>query len=144
MVLTDIKLKLFSLQNLQIQITKNIPEYITKLYAVRDSNGAFKLENCINYDTRNWEKYQYGFINYVVHPDCTFNKKEAIKANDFCKIISKRFKLKILPFKYYLLPNNDALGKLYNFEYWMSYVGGQAYPDIGEIFTTYSNENYPH
>ena len=38
---------------------KFTPDYITKLYAVRDHKGEFKLENTISYDTRKWKKYQY-------------------------------------------------------------------------------------
>lgn len=123
---------------------KFTPDYITKLYAVRDHKGEFKLENTISYDTRKWKKYQYKFINYIVHPDCTFDKKEASKAVAFCEKISKQFNLKIEPFTYYLLPNSDEMGKLYNFDYWMSYLGGQTITPLKEIFTTYGNENYPH
>lgn len=120
------------------------PDYITKLYAVRDSVGRFKLENTISYDTRKWEKFQYKFINYIVHPDCDFNKKEASKAIAFCEKIAKQFHLKVEPFTYYILPNSDAMGKLYNFDYWMSYLGGQTLAQLREIFTTYGKESYPH
>jgi hypothetical protein len=123
---------------------KFTPDYITKLYAVRDFKGEFKLENTISYDTRKWKKHQYKFINYVVHPDCNFNKNEASKAVAFCEKISTQFNLKIEPFTYYLLPNSDEMGKLYNFDYWMSYLGGQTMTPLKEIFTTYGNENYPH
>ncbi|MBF4470674.1 hypothetical protein [Flavobacterium sp. HJJ] len=120
------------------------PDYITKLYAVRDAAGQFKLENTISYDTRKWEKYQYKFINYVIHPDCDFNKKEASKAIAFCEKTAKQFNLKVEPFTYYILPNSDEMGKLYNFDYWMSYLGGQTLTSIREIFTTYGKESYPH
>ncbi|WP_157813367.1 hypothetical protein [Flavobacterium sp. 5] len=120
------------------------PDWITKLYAVRDAKGEFKLENTISYDTRKWKKYQYKFINYVVHPDCSFNKKEASKAVAFCEKIAKQFNIRIEPFTYFQLPNSDAMGKLYNFDYWMSYLGGQTFHSTREIFTTYGKENYPH
>jgi hypothetical protein len=63
------------------------PDFITKLYATRNENGLFKLENTISYDTRNWKKYNFKFIKYIVHPSCTFDKKEAIKAVKFCEKI---------------------------------------------------------
>ncbi|WP_115810818.1 hypothetical protein [Flavobacterium aquicola] len=123
---------------------KYTPDYITKLYAVRDSKGEFKLENTISYDTRKWKKYQYKFIKYVVHPDCNFNKDEAAKSVAFCEKIAKQFNIKAEPFTYYLLPNPDAMGKLYNFDYWMSYLGGQTFTSTKEIFTTYGKAYFPH
>lgn len=120
------------------------PDYITKLYAVRDNEGLFKLENVISYDTRNWKTYKLKFITYKVHPNCTLNKKDAFKAVSFCEKISKQFNIKIEPFTYYLLPNSDEMGKLYNFEYWTSYLGGQTVKPFKEIFTTYRKANYPH
>jgi hypothetical protein len=63
---------------------------------------------------------------------------------DFCEQIAKKFKIKIKPFKYYLLPNTDELGKIYNFDYWTYYIGGQTNLPLRELFTTYRNTNYPH
>lgn len=120
------------------------PDYITKLYAVRNKEGLFKLENVISYDTRNWKTYNFKFITYIVHPNCTFNKKDALKAVAFCEKISKQFNIKEEPFTYYLLPNSDEMGKLYNFDYWTSYLGGQTIKSFQEIFTTHGNANYPH
>lgn len=79
------------------------PNYITKLYAVRDNKDLFKLENVISYDTRNWKIFEFKFITYKVHPNWTFNKREALKAISFCKKISKQFNIKIEPFTYYVL-----------------------------------------
>ncbi|WP_281228472.1 hypothetical protein [Flavobacterium aquiphilum] len=123
---------------------KYTPDWITKLYAVRNNKGEFKLENTILYDTQKWEKHQYKFINYVVHPDCVFNKEEAAKSVVFCEKIAKQFNVKVEPFTYYLLPNPDAMGKLYNFDYWMSYLGGQTFTSTKEIFTTYGKAYFPH
>jgi len=120
------------------------PAYITKLYAVRNNKGVFKLENVLTHDIKNWKVYNFKFIKYIVHPNCNFDRKEAKKAVEFCNKIAKQFNLKIEPFTYYVLPNSDEMGKLYNFEYWTSYLGGQTNILTREIFTTYSNENYPH
>lgn len=126
------------------EFVKHNPSYLTKLYAVKDKYGNFKLENCINYDTRDWEIKKYKFITYYIHPKCSFDKNEAKKAVKFCQDIAKRLKISIEPFSYYVLPNSDELGKLYNFEYWLYYLGGQTNIPLREIFTTYSNLNYPH
>lgn len=123
---------------------KHNPSYLTKLYAVKDSKGDFKLENSINYDTKNWQKIKYKFITYYIHPSCKFNKKEAKEAVQFCESTAEKLKISIEPFTYYVLPNSDELGKLYNFEYWLYYLGGQTNIPLREIFTTYSNLNYPH
>lgn len=120
------------------------PDCITKLYAVRDHKGLFKLENVISYDTRNWKTFKFKFITYKVHPNSVFNKKEAVKAISFCEKISKQFNIKMEPFTYYILPNSDEMGKLYNYEYWLSYLGGQTLNPFKEIFTTYGNASYPH
>lgn len=120
------------------------PSYITKLYAVRDTNNTFKLENCISFDTKLCKTYKYKFITYVLHPACKFNKSEAKNAITFCKQLSNKLNVPIKPFIYYLLPNSDELGRLYNFEYWISYLGGQTVIPLNEIFTTYGNENFPH
>nr|MBC7613992.1 hypothetical protein [Pseudopedobacter sp.] len=118
--------------------------YITNLYVQRDENGNFKLENTINERTRNWETIHYKFITYIIHPNCKFNEKEAENAIKFCEEIAKKFGLQIKPFKYYILPNVDELGRIYNFDYWTYYIGGQTNLPLREIFTTYSNTNYPH
>jgi hypothetical protein len=121
------------------------PTAITKLYAVKDAEGEYKLENAIGYDTRNWKTYKYKYIQYVVHPSCVFNMSEAKKANEFCTQFVKRFDLKeIQPFTYYITPNSDEMGKVYNFEYWLSYMTGQTRIMSREIFTAYGNENFPH
>lgn len=118
--------------------------YITNIYASRNNKGFYKLENTISERTKNWKRVRYKFITYIINPDCDFNKKEAAKAVRFCERLSKEFSLEILPFKYYILPNSDELGKLYNFEYWTYYIGAQTNLPLREIFTTYGNENYPH
>lgn len=128
----------------EIEYKKSTPDYITKLYAVRNTGGLFKLENVITYDTKKWKTYNVKFIKYVINPNCSFDNKEALNAVKFCEKIAKQFNLKIEPFTFYVLPNSDEMGKLYNFEYWLSYLGGQTIIPSREIFSTYGNVNYPH
>lgn len=128
----------------EIEYKNSTPDYITKLYAVRNTSGIFKLENVISYDTKNWKTYNFKFIKYVVHPNSKFDKNEALKAVKFCKKIANQFKLEIEPFTFYILPNSDEMGKLYNFEYWTSYLGGQTIIPSREIFSTFGSANYPH
>lgn len=120
------------------------PDCITKLYAVKDGNGAFKLENVIDYDTRNWKKYKYKNINYVVQPFMEFNKRRAKEAIFFCNKIAKQFSLKQLPFTYYMTSNSDEMLKLSNFEYLLSYTTGFTDLQTRTIFTSFPNESYPH
>lgn len=43
-----------------------------------------------------------------------------------------------------MFSNSDEIGKIYDFEYWLSYLGGQTLKPFNEVFTTYGNANYPH
>lgn len=135
---------IFVAENPPQELKKYSIPYITTIYSSRNTNGEYKLENCINKLTTKWKRIKTDFITYIIHPNCNFDKKEAIKAALFCKKISNRFNIKIIPFKYYVLPNTDELGKLYNFEYWTYYIGAQSNQPLHEIFTTYGNCNYPH
>ncbi|MFA9192388.1 hypothetical protein AAGV28_13500 [Flavobacterium sp. FZUC8N2.13] len=120
------------------------PDCITKLYAVKDENGAFKLENVIDYDTRNWKKYKYKNINYVVQPFMKFNKRRAKEGVAFCNKIAKQFALKQLPFTYYMTSNPDEMIKLSNLDYLLSYTTGFTDLQTRTIFTSFSHESYPH
>jgi hypothetical protein len=118
--------------------------YITNLYASKNEEGIFKLANTISKRTKDWRQVNYKFITYVISPNYNFKEEEAKKAVDFCEKISKMFELEILPFKYYVLSNSDEFGKLLNFEYWTYYFGAQTNLPLREIFTSYSNEHFPH
>jgi hypothetical protein len=120
------------------------PDCIVKLYAVKDENGVFKLENAINYDTRNWKVYKYKQITYFVQPSVVFNQSEAKKAVRFCQEVQGKFNLKEVPISYYITNSSDELGKLFNFEYILSYSTGRTNSLEKIIYTSFSNENYPH
>lgn len=121
------------------------PLCVTRLYAVKNATGDFKLENAKAYDTRNWKRYKYKNITYVVHPDCIFHKAEAKKAVKFCADIASKFNLEKMPqLTYYLTGDSDAMGKLFNYEYWTSYTTGITNTAFGEIYTAYGNEHFPH
>ncbi|MDV6167134.1 hypothetical protein R1T16_01775 [Flavobacterium sp. DG1-102-2] len=121
------------------------PLAVSKLYAVKDIAGNYKLENVIDYDTRKWKKYTYKFITYYVHPLCDFNKKKAKNAVSFCINIIRQFKLQE-PEKitYYITPNSDELGKILNFDYWLSYSMGRAFPNFRTIYTGFNDEEFKH
>ena len=117
---------------------------ITTHHARRDHNGEFKLENTINYFTKNWEKVQYEFIEYRLAPGIKFNEEEAIQAVKFCKFIAEKFDLDIIPFTYYLTSNTNDLGRLYNFDYWVFGITGLSNLYLREVYTAYQNLNFPH
>lgn len=135
---------IFLAKDLSKENIKHSVPYITNLFASRDNSGKFKLRNTITHRTRDWETAEHDFITYIIHPECRLDKSEAEKAVAFCRQIARDFDLEILPFKYYILPNTDELGKLYNFEYWTYYIGGQVWLPLREIFTTYGNTHHPH
>ena len=122
----------------EFEIHKTIA--ITKLYAVRDSKGFFKLENVRDYDTRNWKRYKFDFITYIVHPDSKFRKEEAKRAIAFCKKISNMLGIKIIPFDFYILPNSDEYGKLLNLDY---STGTASFHD-NAVWNSFNAANYPH
>lgn len=121
------------------------PDCITKLYAVKNKNGIFKLENLINYNTRNWRRYNYSFIHYVVSPGCSFDKKAAEEAVQFCKTFVERFHLQdIEPFTYYVTSNSNEMSLLFNFDYELSYSTGRTFYKTRTLYTSWGNFNYPH
>lgn len=117
---------------------------ITKHYAVRQKDGQFKLENTINYDTRNWKVYKIDFISYFVAPSLKFDRNEAEKAVQFCRETADKLGLKIKPFKYYACANQDQAAGLYNFDYWVFGIRGLANSVIREVFSSYANFYFPH
>ena len=121
------------------------PIAISRHYAVKDAGGNYKLENAIGYDTRNWPVYKYKYITYVVHPYCKFNKNEAQEAIDFCDGIVKQFRLDPPePITYYITPDSDEMGKILNFDYWLSHSTGRAFPAFRELYTAFGGASYPH
>lgn len=121
------------------------PLYITKLYAVKDSSSNFVLSNLRSYDTKKWKRYSYNFIHYFVSPNCTFNKKEAKKAVQFCKNLAQKFDIhQIKDFNFYVTNNSEDLGKLYNYTYWLQYTKGFTNTITRDIFTSYGIVSYPH
>lgn len=121
------------------------PTYITKLYAVKDKNEKFYLENRLNYDTRNWKKFNYKFIHYVISPNVTFDQREAKKAIKFCQSILNKFGLQEpSPFTFYITSNSDEMGELFNYDYWLSYSTGITNAPSREIFSSFGKAYYPH
>lgn len=118
--------------------------FITRHYAVKQASGVYLLENAMHYDTRNWQRKPYRFINYIVHPECRFDEKEAEKAVAFCEKICSDFGLKPPTFDFYILPDSDALGRLVNFEYWTYYQTGFTNLQMHEIFSAFGSADYPH
>lgn len=139
-----IKTIFHSLSKKEEDLVSYDPDVIVKLYAVKDKTGVLKLENAFNYDTRYWKTYKYGQITYIVHPSIEFNKKEAEEAIIYCEKICKKFDLEFIPFKYYMTGNPDDMEKLFNFEYILSYHKGLTSTLEREIYTSYSNESFPH
>lgn len=136
---------LFAMQCPDEQYKTSNPVAITKLYAVRNYNDKFKLENSYHYDTRSWKHKQVGMINYTVSPTVNFKTKRAIKANEFCKEITSRFDIEEVPsIDFYLTSNSDEMMKLFNFEYILSYHKGLTLRDKKEIYSAYGDPLFKH
>ena len=74
---------IFSYNTSDKDYVKHSVPYITRLYGVKNLNGDYKLENAISFDTRKWKKYNYKYINYVVHPFCTFQRYPPVQPHLF-------------------------------------------------------------
>lgn len=121
------------------------PVYITRLYAVKNKDGEFKLENTLEYDTRNWRKIRYKFITYFVSPTSHFDKQKAREGIMFCQKVAKKFNIKkIQPFIFYITNDSEEMGRLFNFEYWLSYSTGITNVPTREIFSAFGVASYPH
>ncbi len=117
---------------------------ITKHYAVRNTEGEYKLENAMTYDTKDWNIFKSDFITYIVDPSIAFDSKEAEKSVKFCKEVANKLGLEIKPFKYYACANKNQLAGLYNFDYWIFGIKGLANSVVREVFSSYCNFYFPH
>lgn len=121
------------------------PVYIVKLFAVHDKKGVFKLKNMEEFETKDWRRHNYKNISYVVSSNAIFNKKDAKKAVTFYKNKVKLFNLKNSPpITYYITDNYEDMGRLFNFEFWLSYTTGITNTYTEEIYTALGNSNFPH
>lgn len=136
---------LFALECPSEKYKLQTPMAITKLYAVRQLNGEFKLENLIDYDTRLWKHHQNGFINYIVSPTVELDLSRACEAGKFYKNIAKQFDIKEIPkIDFYLTSNTDELMRLFNFEYVLSYTTGLALTNSKEVYTSFGDPLFKH
>ncbi len=111
------------------------PPCILRLYATKEAN-SWKLENTIIEETKNWKRQTYGPINYVIHPNFDFDKKLAFEAVSFCDSLAAIFDFEEVPsFDYYLTNSEEELGRLFNFDFWLSYQTHIVQEGIREIAT---------
>ncbi|MFZ6052566.1 hypothetical protein [Halocola ammonii] len=126
------------------------PEYagskvwcIQKLNAIREGE-KWVLENLIVELAKNWSTEKVGFIEYVFPTGHQFDRKEANRADQFCREMIERFNPDYNEaFKFFVTNSTDDMGLLENFDYY--FVGittGKARE--GMILTAKGNEFYPH
>ncbi len=116
---------------------------IHKLNAVKE-NGAWKLENLIVEETRDWNHQQVGFIEYVFSDAHPFDEKQAQTAIKYCNSIKRRFNPDFnSKFQFYLANDVDEMGLLENFDFYFTGITtGKARE--GMILSSTNNEFYPH
>ena len=116
---------------------------IHKVIAIKEK-GIWKLENFLKEKTKNWQKRQSGFIEYVFPKEHLFDIERANKADLFCKNIIKRFNPDFNDsFKFYLASGVDEMGELENFDYYFTGITtGKARE--GMILSSKGDEFYPH
>ncbi len=116
---------------------------IHKLNATREK-GAWRLENLLVEETKNWIKNRAGFIEYVFPREHQFNAERANKAMLFCNEIVRKFNPEFNEsFSFYLANGVDGMGELENFDYIFSGVTtGKARE--GMILSSKGDEFYPH
>ena len=120
------------------------PPWITRVYAIVE-NGEWRLQNSIIQETKYWRQNNYKYINFISHPNHSFNPDLAEKSIRFCDSIVKEFNVKeVEPFDYYITTTEEEMGKLYNFDYWLSYHTGFTHVPIRQIVTARNNEYFPH
>lgn len=116
---------------------------IHKVSAIK-SKGAWRLENLMVEETKNWQIKQVGFIDYMFPPNYQFKPERAAKAMTFCRSIINRFNPGYSSrFRFYITDSVDDMGKLENFDYYFTGITtGKARE--GMILSSKNDEFYPH
>ncbi len=136
---------LFYADGLDGDYRKSNPWCITKLYAVKEK-GNWKLMNALHILTEKWNRKTIGKITFVYPSSHTFNTELATKASIFCDQLSQEFKFpEWKPFEFYISPNTDEMGKLFNFDfYYAGYTTGVGMNENRKLFSALGSEYYPH
>ena len=122
--------------------------YITTVYA-KKIDDAFRLVNGTQYYMDVLENRKVGSINYIIHPEHTFDLAQANKMNDFNNQIAKEFQVDPLHFNYVVCNDTDQLSLLmgydfFNFSYQPVASGGMADGRNTVIYAGNNSEHYPH
>lgn len=115
-------------------------------YYIVEINGKYYLDNCQDYDSRRFKKYETKNINFYVSPFYDIDKKALNKASEELESLTIQLKKPKLrkPIDYYMCSNEEELNNLSNIIIWNGGLGG--YTNIPEGFIVAINDNpvYKH
>ncbi len=91
---------------------------ITNHIVKKDKNGAFKINNWIDYHTRRWQRKTIGLIDYCYYPEFQFNEKNAYAANQLIKLLHEKLDVNIPEhITQFISPNVYEQQKMKGFDY---------------------------
>ena len=142
---------------------KNENKYILRIAFIRDTitsdkiltivnvnaikeNNHWVLENTLNDIVNSWNTKWYKNIKYVYPKTHVFNDTLAQKSVRFCDSVVTLLQIKkVDTLNFYICDNPDELGLLHGFEYYyLNYTTGITDMYLHQIFSSKSNEYYPH
>ncbi len=135
---------LFYQEGLKDYYARSNPWAILRVYVINENN-EWKIANALPYLTHEWHFKKIGKIEYVYPPAYNFNKKLAKDASEFCDSIAKVFNVKWQPFKYYITPTGDELGRILGFDFFFAgYATGRVFYEDKIMLSGFNSEWYPH
>lgn len=120
---------------------------IYNLLAVQQ-NGQIQFKRVLEYNTRNWQTYQWGAITYHISPQKEFNQQEAAQQEAFIQQLCLFFNTAPIPIQYYSCMNPVELFQIRGFEFkpemYFHDQGGQNEVWSGIIYSGSGSEKYEH
>ncbi len=123
-------------------------KYIISVYAKR-IDGNFQFFSSTHYSKETCMNKQFGKINYIIHPDHSFQKVQAEKMESFNKEMAELFKNEVLAFDYVVANDTRDLSEmmgvnLFSYSYQPVASGGMADNYNRTIFAGNNSAYYPH
>jgi len=110
---------------------------------------SFQFVSSTEYLLNKYEQRQFGEVNYLIHPNHRFSKKEAERMNEFNREIARQFGVAPLSFRYVVANNTTDLSQLMGSDfnqYSNNPVPSGGLSDIrnGIIYAGNNSAYYPH
>ncbi len=140
------------LKSMFTQVDSNTQEvrlkYIVSVYA-KETDTGYRLHSGSDYHKQTLENIKVGNINYVVHPNHTFDVSVAKKMDQFNTRIANQFGVEPISFDYFVANHTDDLSQMmaydfFSFSYQPVRTGGLADNYNNIILSGNNSEYYPH